>query len=190
MIRKQKKRAARGKRIAFRVGGQEVDSKRIARFISRYSSLWENEEDNSDNQEAETPSDMSCYTPEPEGNPPATFASESSTTSTHVHSDPRRDKESDDGNRGNINGNGKDPGNHHQFLPSTNVQNGILSLEVAPEQISQGEVQHLGPQDLADFQERMAILGRQLQDELGGCIDPYDDDSVGCLLNGDRPRLF
>lgn len=164
---------------------------------------------------------MSCYTPEPEGNPPATFASESSTTSTHVHSgklswhihscqetrrkpsyqettddqsdvvpDPRRDKESDDGNRGNINGNGKDPGNHHQFLPSTNVQNGILSLEVAPEQISQGEVQHLGPQDLADFQERMAILGRQLQDELGGCIDPYDDDSVGCLLNGDRPRLF
>lgn len=105
MIRKQKKRATRGKRTAFRVGGQEVDSKRIARFISRYSSLWENEEDNSDNQEAgkcllllvrttgdqskgnsvtETPSDMSCYTPEPEGNLPATFASENSTTSTHV----------------------------------------------------------------------------------------------------------
>lgn len=198
MIRKQKKRATRGKRTAFRVGGQEVDSKRIARFISRYSSLWENEEDNSDNQEAETPSDMSCYTPEPEGNLPATFASENSTTSTHVLSDdqsdgipdPRRDKEPDDGNGSNINGNGKDPGNHHQSPLSTNVQNDILSLEAAPEQISQEEAQQLGPQDLADYQERMAILGQQLQDELGGCIDPYDDDSVGCLLSGDRPRLF
>lgn len=51
MIRKQQKRAARGKHhTAFRVGGQKVDSKRIARFINRYSASW-NELDNSDDQE-------------------------------------------------------------------------------------------------------------------------------------------
>lgn len=42
MIRKQQKRAARGKQTAFRVGGQEVDSKRISRFLRRYGSSWEN----------------------------------------------------------------------------------------------------------------------------------------------------
>ena len=42
MIRKQQKRAARGKQTAFRVGGQEVDSKRISRFVRRYGSSWEN----------------------------------------------------------------------------------------------------------------------------------------------------
>lgn len=41
MIRKQQKRAARGKQTAFRVGGQEVDSKRISRFVRRYGSTWE-----------------------------------------------------------------------------------------------------------------------------------------------------
>ena len=42
MIRKQQKRAARGKQTAFRVGGQAVDSKRISRFVRRYGSSWEN----------------------------------------------------------------------------------------------------------------------------------------------------
>lgn len=42
MIRKQQKRAARGKQTAFRVGGQEVDSKRIARFVRRYGPQWDN----------------------------------------------------------------------------------------------------------------------------------------------------
>lgn len=42
MIRKQQKRAARGKQTAFRVGGQEVDSKRISRFLRRYGSSWQN----------------------------------------------------------------------------------------------------------------------------------------------------
>lgn len=41
MIRKQQKRAARGKQTAFRVGGQEVDSKRIARFVRRYGTNWD-----------------------------------------------------------------------------------------------------------------------------------------------------
>lgn len=74
MIRKQQKRAARGKQTAFRVGGQEVDSKRISRFLRRYGSSWENSRNDpkspqaqaSTSPEPETPTDMSCYTPEPE----------------------------------------------------------------------------------------------------------------------------
>ncbi|KAE8309023.1 Clr5 domain-containing protein [Aspergillus transmontanensis] len=42
MIRKQQKRAARGKQTGFRVAGQEVDSKRIARFVRRYGTHWDN----------------------------------------------------------------------------------------------------------------------------------------------------
>lgn len=38
MLRKQQKRAARGKQTAFRVSGHTVDSKRISRFARRYSS--------------------------------------------------------------------------------------------------------------------------------------------------------
>ncbi|TPR09711.1 hypothetical protein CAN33_0052835 [Aspergillus niger] len=41
MIRKQQKRAARGKQTGFRVAGQEVDSKRISRFVRRYGSNME-----------------------------------------------------------------------------------------------------------------------------------------------------
>lgn len=72
MIRKQQKRAARGKQTAFRVGGQEVDSKRIARFVRRYGTNWDKDhhpprpEDPSNSPEPDTPSDMSCYTPDPD----------------------------------------------------------------------------------------------------------------------------
>ncbi|OJJ46094.1 hypothetical protein ASPZODRAFT_2052454 [Penicilliopsis zonata CBS 506.65] len=68
MIRKQQKRAARGKQTAFRVGGQEVDSKRIQRFMRRYGPSWEVERRDPPlmSPEPATPSDMSCYTPEPE----------------------------------------------------------------------------------------------------------------------------
>lgn len=68
MIRKQQKRAARGKQTAFRVNGQEVDNKRIARFQRRYGDTWDEEKDKDIQQmspEPATPSDMSCYTPEP-----------------------------------------------------------------------------------------------------------------------------
>ncbi|KAJ5404259.1 hypothetical protein N7509_004130 [Penicillium cosmopolitanum] len=68
MIRKQQKRAARGKQTAFRVNGQEVDSKRIARFQRRYGDSWSEEKDKDIQQmspEPTTPSDMTCYTPEP-----------------------------------------------------------------------------------------------------------------------------
>ncbi|KAJ5310720.1 Cysteine synthase 2 [Penicillium atrosanguineum] len=68
MIRKQKKRAARGKQTAFRRSGQEVDQKRIARFVRRYGSSWSSKRDKDaelQSPEPPTPSDMTCYTPEP-----------------------------------------------------------------------------------------------------------------------------
>lgn len=68
MIRKQKKRAARGKQTAFRRSGQEVDQKRIARFVRRYGSSWNQKRDRDaelQSPEPPTPSDMTCYTPEP-----------------------------------------------------------------------------------------------------------------------------
>ncbi len=45
MIRKQQKRAARGKETAFRVNGQNVDPKRIARFLRRYGNSWDQDKD-------------------------------------------------------------------------------------------------------------------------------------------------
>ncbi|KAE8148434.1 Clr5 domain-containing protein [Aspergillus avenaceus] len=76
MIRKQQKRAARGKQTAFRVAGQEVDSKRIARFVRRYGTSWDGnprtepppqpQPPTRTSPEPTTPSDMSCYTPEPD----------------------------------------------------------------------------------------------------------------------------
>lgn len=45
MVRKKHKRAARGKQTAFRVNGQDVDPKRIARFVRRYGASWEKQKD-------------------------------------------------------------------------------------------------------------------------------------------------
>lgn len=92
MIRKQQKRAARGKETAFRVNGQDVDPKRIARFVRRYGNSWDQDKDRDVEEQSpepsefdlfsllvmtmdakfrsETPSDMTCYTPEPEENAP------------------------------------------------------------------------------------------------------------------------
>ncbi|EAW15197.1 Clr5 domain-containing protein [Aspergillus clavatus NRRL 1] len=61
MIRKQQKRAARGKQTAFRVGGQEVDSKRIARFVRRYGASWDNTRN--DTHQASPEPDESKYEP-------------------------------------------------------------------------------------------------------------------------------
>ncbi|KAL2831789.1 Clr5 domain-containing protein [Aspergillus cavernicola] len=76
MIRKQQKRAARGKQTVFRVAGQKVDTKRIARFVRRYgtNSTWDGNEPRPvepqhDSPEPTTPSDMSYYTPEPDERP-------------------------------------------------------------------------------------------------------------------------
>ncbi|OQD73838.1 hypothetical protein PENDEC_c013G06968 [Penicillium decumbens] len=80
MIRKQKKRAARGKQTAFRRSGQEVDQKRIARFVRRYGSSWNQKRDKDaelQSPEPPTPSDMTCYTPEPADEPAVTPSSPS-----------------------------------------------------------------------------------------------------------------
>ncbi|KAL2818144.1 Clr5 domain-containing protein [Aspergillus granulosus] len=76
MIRKQAKRAARGKQTVFRVAGQKVDTKRIARFQRRYQGSGPNWDPNDlpgrpvephrESPEPATPSDMSYYTPEPD----------------------------------------------------------------------------------------------------------------------------
>ncbi|KAJ5855823.1 uncharacterized protein N7529_009767 [Penicillium soppii] len=72
MLRKQQKRAAQGKQTAFRVNGQNVDPKRIARFVRRYGTSWDTTrgkepepETGPESPEPQTPSDMTCYTPEP-----------------------------------------------------------------------------------------------------------------------------
>ncbi|KAJ5566544.1 hypothetical protein N7535_008182 [Penicillium sp. DV-2018c] len=70
MLRKQQKRAAQGKQTAFRVNGQNVDPKRIARFVRRYGTSWDTKPDKEpetepQSPEPQTPSDMTCYTPEP-----------------------------------------------------------------------------------------------------------------------------
>lgn len=65
MIRKQQKRAARGKQTAFRVNGQEVDSKRIARFVRRYGQTWEQGKEKEKEKERETDRDAELQSPEP-----------------------------------------------------------------------------------------------------------------------------
>ncbi|RDH31698.1 Clr5 domain-domain-containing protein [Aspergillus welwitschiae] len=109
MIRKQQKRAARGKQTGFRVAGQEVDSKRISRFVRRYGSNMEANNAREDpphspqghqiiqpvqpvqpiqatSPEPETPSDMSYFTPPPEER--AMTLSPSTETPSHFHDDP------------------------------------------------------------------------------------------------------
>ncbi|KAJ5097709.1 hypothetical protein N7456_008430 [Penicillium angulare] len=94
MLRKKQKRAARGKATAFRRAGQVVDKKRITRFVRRHPGDWATPRDKDAELQSpepsrslkeapaawpmlykpsllmqlatETPSDMSCYTPEPE----------------------------------------------------------------------------------------------------------------------------
>ncbi|KAL4883735.1 Clr5 domain-containing protein [Aspergillus karnatakaensis] len=71
MVRKQRKRAAKGKQTVFRVAGQKVDHKRIARFVRRYGPNVDSSEPRPteplrDSPEPATPSDMSYYTPPPD----------------------------------------------------------------------------------------------------------------------------
>lgn len=59
MIRKQQKRAARGKQTAFRVNGQNVDPKRIARFVRRYGNSWDHDGDRDAEDQSPEPSMLS-----------------------------------------------------------------------------------------------------------------------------------
>jgi hypothetical protein len=55
MLRKQQKRAAQGKQTAFRVNGQNVDPKRIARFVRRYGTSWDTNRDKKPETEPQSP---------------------------------------------------------------------------------------------------------------------------------------
>ncbi|RAL13549.1 Clr5 domain-containing protein [Aspergillus homomorphus CBS 101889] len=95
MLRKQQRRAAEGKRTAFRVAGQVIEPKRISRFVRRYGTHWEVDEARENIQpgsihpsvetqpvdqqtqqelhqnlptspEPETPTDIEYFTPEPD----------------------------------------------------------------------------------------------------------------------------
>ncbi|PYH81700.1 hypothetical protein BO82DRAFT_415054 [Aspergillus uvarum CBS 121591] len=70
MLRKQQRRAAEGKRTAFRVAGKTVDTKRISRFVRRYGNHWElddaRESIHPNTIHPKTPTDIEYYTPEPD----------------------------------------------------------------------------------------------------------------------------
>ncbi|KAL4765108.1 Clr5 domain-containing protein [Aspergillus foveolatus] len=90
MYRKQQKRAAIGKQTVFRVAGQKVDTKRIARFVRRYGTNIDNESrpvepsgDSEASPEPSTPSDMSYYTPEPDERPTSLSLSPHPETDAH-----------------------------------------------------------------------------------------------------------
>ncbi|KAJ0414282.1 Clr5 domain-containing protein [Aspergillus carlsbadensis] len=126
MIRKQAKRAARGKQTVFRVAGQKVDTKRIARFQRRYQNgtSWDAGhetpgrpvEPHRESPEpgahfatsifqqryvdvrTATPSDMSYYTPEPDERA-TTLSPHPESHSQHFDTlDPIQDSEQDDTN--------------------------------------------------------------------------------------------
>ncbi|KAL4752124.1 Clr5 domain-containing protein [Aspergillus terricola var. indicus] len=101
MYRKQQKRAAIGKQTVFRVAGQKVDTKRIARFVRRYGTNIDNESrpiepsgDSGASPEPSTPSDMSYYTPEPDERPT------SLSLSPHPESDAHPCETADSGSSG------------------------------------------------------------------------------------------
>ncbi|KAL3494053.1 Clr5 domain-containing protein [Aspergillus germanicus] len=108
MIRKQAKRAARGKQTVFRVAGQKVDTKRIARFQRRYQNgtSWDAGhetpgrpvESHRESPEPATPSDMSYYTPEPDERA-TTLSPHPESHPHHIDTlDPIQDPEQDDTN--------------------------------------------------------------------------------------------
>jgi hypothetical protein len=60
MLRKQQKRAAQGKQTAFRVNGQNVDPKRIARFVRRYGTSWDTNRKEAET-EPQSPEPRECH---------------------------------------------------------------------------------------------------------------------------------
>ncbi|KAL5001638.1 Clr5 domain-containing protein [Aspergillus recurvatus] len=106
MYRKQQQRAAVGKQTVFRVAGQKVDTKRIARFVRRYGTNIDNESrpvepsrDSGESPEPSTPSDMSYYTPEPDERPTSLSLSPHPESDAHPYDslDPVPDSEQHDG---------------------------------------------------------------------------------------------
>lgn len=63
MLRKQQKRAAQGKQTAFRVNGQNVDPKRIARFVRRYGTSWDSTRGKEPETEPQSPEPRESISP-------------------------------------------------------------------------------------------------------------------------------
>ncbi|KKK19951.1 hypothetical protein ARAM_007115 [Aspergillus rambellii] len=162
MIRKQQKRAAKGKQTAFRVAGQKVDTKRIARFVRRYGTNWDNDthpmEPHQASPEPETPSDMSYYTPEPD--------ERASTLSPHPEAqphlfdklDPIPDSELDDTQSLPI-----------TLSPTTSTNDTPKPLETP------GPLAEDPWHALAMFQSRLLELQETLDTTTAGLISPHDD---------------
>lgn len=185
MIRKQQKRAARGKQTGFRVGGQEVDSKRIARFVRRYGTHWDNKpraesqsqsppqpQPQSESQshthrsspEPDTPSDMSCYTPEPDARDrSSTLSPLPETMSPHCNDKLKIEQtpasEVDD----------------TQSLTTTTYSPSLPNdTPKTAEDVSWKE--------LDSFQNRLLALHQTLEDSMAGFIYPNDDENRTPLI--------
>lgn len=184
MIRKQQKRAARGKQTAFRVGGQEVDSKRISRFVRRYGSSWETTGSPngaataaptgrfgdpkspriSYSPEPDTPTDMSCYTPEPDDRPPAL------SPMPEIPGDPRTLEPSP-----------LDHLPHHELADdqslSATLSPGLTTTNDTPKASSLDDDLH--EEDpwsaLVSFQDRLLVLHQTLEQSMSDYSTPLDD---------------
>ncbi|KAI9934638.1 hypothetical protein ASPWEDRAFT_175365 [Aspergillus wentii DTO 134E9] len=160
MIRKQQKRAAQGKQTAFRVAGQPVETKRISRFIRRYGPTLDNhphEIASHTTPEPDTPSDMSCYTPEPEERAVAL------TPMPEMHSNPHDNEKLEalpDSELEDVNS-----------LPAT------LSPPMPAENPKPAEEIVLSNtwDDLASYQARLNDLQQNLDASLSDYITPQDD---------------
>ncbi|KAE8140974.1 Clr5 domain-containing protein [Aspergillus pseudotamarii] len=187
MIRKQQKRAARGKQTGFRVAGQEVDSKRIARFVRRYGTHWDNKgraesqsqsppqlqpqsqpetqpQTHRSSPEPDTPSDMSCYTPEPDARDrSSTLSPRPETMSPRSHDKLKIEQtpasEIDD----------------NQSLPTTTYSPNLPND--APK-----TTDDVSWKDLDSFQNRLLALHDTLEASMAGFIYPNEDENRTPLL--------
>ncbi|GFF38654.1 hypothetical protein IFM46972_05619 [Aspergillus udagawae] len=159
MIRKQQKRAARGKQTAFRVGGQEVDSKRIARFVRRYGASWDNSRNDSHrtSPEPDTPSDMSCYTPEPDDRS-AALSPLPESQSMHYENkfDPLQSPELDD----------------NQSLSAATLS--PTSTHPTPRPVEDLSTENAW-QALDSFQDRLLALDKKLEESMSNFITPGEE---------------
>ncbi|KAA8642308.1 Clr5 domain-containing protein [Aspergillus tanneri] len=160
MIRKQQKRASRGKQTAFRVAGQEVDSKRIARFVRRYGTHLDNsprDEYRQSSPEPKTPSDMSCYTPEPDDRG-ATLPPLPEMQSEHHDAKfvPNPEAETDDDRSLTATLSPSLPNETSRSLPGT-----IHDADAWNELIS--------------FQDRLLVLHQTLEQSMSGFTSPHDE---------------
>ncbi|CEL08366.1 hypothetical protein ASPCAL11517 [Aspergillus calidoustus] len=155
MIRKQAKRAARGKQTVFRVAGQKVDTKRIARFQRRYQNgtSWDAGhetpgrpvEPHRESPEPATPSDMSYYTPEPDERA-TTLSPHPDSHSQHFDTlDSIQDSEQDDTNSMTLS-------------PSTTTGTSTYPYNFPDEEYSVSE-----EGALSRFQKRLMLLNEKLE---------------------------